>query len=269
MIRLVVTDLDGTFWDRDLTVPPAHLAAVRELEHRGVEVMVATSRRRRVVAEHLGRVGLSPAAVVLDGAMGVDLRDGTRFYESAFPVSAAVHVLALFRAGAIEPCVYVDENEADVVLPPVPSTSPTYLDYIASVARTGDLDAVVAVPGVFGFSVMGRSRVELAPVVDALTAFGVELMLLHEERYDGWSLIVAPPGVTKWSGVVAYAESRGIGPDEILAVGDGDNDVDLLTRAGIAVAIRGGSGRAMAVADHVVDGPESNGWPSIVGLACR
>lgn len=108
----------------------------------------------------------------------------------------------------------------------------------------------------------------MAPLADALTAFGAELMMLHEERYDGWSLIVAPPGVTKWNGVIAYAESRGIGPDEILAVGDGDNDVDLLTRAGIAVAVRGGSEGALAAADHVVDIPESNGWSSVVDLIC-
>lgn len=57
---MVVTDLDGTFWDQDLTVPPAHLATVAALADRGVEVMVATSRRRRVVAEHLGRVGPTP-----------------------------------------------------------------------------------------------------------------------------------------------------------------------------------------------------------------
>ena len=267
MIRLVVTDLDGTFWLPDLTVPPAHLAAVTALTDRGVEVMVATSRRQRVVAEHLGRVGLAPAAVVLDGAMGVDLRDGTRFHEATFPIRAAEDVLAQFRSAGIEPCVYVDEGEVDVVLPPVPSTSPAYLAYIAPVARTGDLDAVVARRGVFGFSVMGLSHAEASPLADALTAFGAELMLLHEERYDGWSLIVAPPGVTKWNGVMTYAERRGIDSDEILAVGDGDNDVDLLTRAGTAVAVRGGAERALAVADHVVDAPESNGWSSVIDLA--
>ncbi len=269
MIRLVVTDLDGTFWLPDLTVPPEQLAAVSALAERDVAFMVATSRRRRVVAEYLGRVGLAPAAVVLDGAMGVDQRDGSRFYESAFSVDAARDALAIFRSAGIEPCAYVDEGNVGVVLPPVSSTSPAYLAYIAPVARAGDLDAVVARRGVFGFSVMGRSHAEVVALVDALTAFGAELMLLHEERYDGWSLIVAPPGVTKWNGVIAYADYRGIASDEILAVGDGDNDVDLLTRAGVAVAIRGGAQRALAVADHVVDGPTSNGWSSIIDLACR
>ncbi len=44
-IRLVVTDLDGTFWDRDFIVPPADRAAVEELWSMGVTVLAATSRR--------------------------------------------------------------------------------------------------------------------------------------------------------------------------------------------------------------------------------
>ena len=41
MIRLVVTDLDGTFWDEDLAVPEPHRQTVAALRDRDVEVMVA------------------------------------------------------------------------------------------------------------------------------------------------------------------------------------------------------------------------------------
>lgn len=266
MIRLVVTDLDGTFWDRTLTVPAVHLGAVRRLDELGVEVMVATSRRRRVVAEHFGRVGYAPAAVVLDGAMGVDLADGTRFHDAAFPVDAASEVLARFRAHGLDPCVYVDQTDVDVIVSPTPATSTAHLAYLGPIARTGDLDRTVGVPGVYGFSVTGRQHTELVGLADDLTVLGAEPMVFHEEQYGGWSIVVAPPEVTKWNGVLAHAARRAIAPEEILAVGDGDNDVEMLTRAGIAVAVRGGTELALAAADHVIDPPESNGWAAIVGL---
>lgn len=267
MIRLVVTDLDGTFWDRTLTVPPLHLDAVWRLGEIGVEVMVATSRRRRVVAEHLGRVGFSPTAVVLDGAMGVDLADGMRFHDAAFTVDAATEVLARFRAHGLDPCVYVDQPDVDVVVSPAPATSTAHLAYLGPIARTGDLDKAVAAPGVYGFSVTGRPHSEVADLAGDLVAFGAETVVFHEEQYGGWSVVVAPPGVTKWNGVLAHAGRRGITPDEILSVGDGDNDVEMLTRAGVAVAVRGGTERAVAAADHLIDGPESNGWAAILDLA--
>ena len=239
------------------------------MEARGIEVMVATSRRRRVVAEHLGRVGFAPAAVVLDGAMGVDLADESRFHEAAFPVDAATEVLRLFRNHGIEPCCYVDQPDVDVILPPVPSTSRAHIDYLGPIARTGDLDALVATPGVYSFSVTGRPHAELRSLADDLLAFGAEFMVFYEEHYGGWSIVVAPPDVTKWNGILAYAGRIGIEADEILAVGDGDNDVDMLTRAGIAVAVRGGTERAVAAADHLIDGPDAHGWtaiPNLVGI---
>ncbi len=261
---MVVTDLDGTFWDRTLTVPAPHLEAVRCLDELGVEVMVATSRRRRVVAEHFGRVGFAPAAVVLDGAMGFDLADGTRFHDAAFTVESSTEVLARFRARGLDPCVYVDQPDVDVIVSPTPATSAAHLAYLGAVARTGDLDRTVGAPGVYGFSVTGRPHTELVGLADDLTVLGAELMVFHEEPYGGWSIVVAPPEVTKWNGVLAHAARQGIAPEEILAVGDGDNDVEMLTRAGIAVAVRGGTERALAAADHLIDAPESNGWVEIL-----
>ncbi|MEZ5228172.1 MAG: HAD family hydrolase [Acidimicrobiales bacterium] len=266
MIRLVVTDLDGTFWDHDLTVPEAHLNAVDELQRRGIEVIVATSRRRRVVEHHMGRVGRSFAAVVLDGAMGVDLRNGTRFHDAPFAADAAVEVLKRFRLHGFEPCVYVDESDVDVVLPTMPSTCRAHADYLAPIARTGDLDLEVASGPVYGFSVVGRPREDLARLATELTNDGAELMLFPERTYGGWGLVVAPPSVTKWSGVLAYCEPRGIQPREVMAVGDGDNDIDMLRRCGVAVAVRGGTEGAVAVADDLIEPPEARGWAAVVDI---
>lgn len=266
VIRLVVTDLDGTFWGSDMTVPTAHLRAVEELVHRGVEVMVATSRRRRVAAEHLRRAGLLLPAVLLDGAMGIDLRDGRRFHDAAFSIDDAVLVLGLFRRHSLEPCIYVHELDVDVVLPARPSTSAAHVDYLRPIARTGDLDVTVATPGVYGFSVTGRDRAELEPLARALRGHGSELMLLSEAKYGGWSLVVAPPGVTKWTGVMAYCALCGIDPAEVLAVGDGDNDVDMLDRAGVSVGVRGGTDRAIRSADHLIEGPGAGGWAALVDI---
>lgn len=266
MIRLVVTDLDGTFWDSQMVVPNAHVDAVRALAERGVEVVVATSRRARVVGAQLRRCDLAPAAILLDGALGVDLVDGRRFHRSPFEVDDATEVLAAFRRVGLEPCLYVDEPDVDVVLPTNPSTCRAHAANLADVGRVGDLDETVAAPGVYSFSVTGRPVVELEPLADDLAAFGAPYLLIDEPKYDGWSLIVAPPGVTKWTGVLAHCERRGIAPSEVLAVGDGDNDVEMLRHASVGVAVRGGTNAARHGADHVIEGPDDGGWAAILDL---
>ena len=52
---------------------PRCCAAVAELERRGVPLLVATGRRLASTREPLAQVGLAPPAIVLNGALGLDL----------------------------------------------------------------------------------------------------------------------------------------------------------------------------------------------------
>jgi len=108
VIRLVATDLDGTLWGPDMVVPELHCQAIGELARRGVAVLVARSRRARVVRPRLESVGLSLPAVLLDGAVGVDFRTGVRFHQALFEPDAAAPYLEAFRSFDLEPCVYVE-----------------------------------------------------------------------------------------------------------------------------------------------------------------
>src|SRR4029453_15912205 len=92
-VQLVVTDLDGTLWDAPERIHPPPLRAIRDLEGGGIPVLVATGRRLRMACAVLEAGGLTGPAVVLDGAIGLDLRDGRVFHPGAFPTAAARGVL--------------------------------------------------------------------------------------------------------------------------------------------------------------------------------
>lgn len=94
-------------------------------------------------------------------------------------------------------------------------------------------------------------------------------MLYAEPEYGEYGLIVSPPGVSKWSGIESYCRLADITPEEVLAVGDGDNEVTMLTQAGVAVAVKGGADRAIDTADHLIDPPQNRGWASLLDLLER
>ena len=79
-IGLVVTDLDGTLWERPETIPERTLDAIAELERRSIPLLIATGRRVASTRDPLAAVGLAPPAVVLNGGLGVDLASGQRFH---------------------------------------------------------------------------------------------------------------------------------------------------------------------------------------------
>jgi hydroxymethylpyrimidine pyrophosphatase-like HAD family hydrolase len=68
---------------------------------------------------------------------------------------------------------------------------------------------------------------------------------------DDWFVEFAAPGAEKSAGVAAVAQRYGIDPRQVLAFGDGNNDVPLLKWAGLGVAMSHGRPAAHAAADVV------------------
>lgn len=261
-VDLVVTDLDGTLWHTDDDVAPSVVAAVRTLGERGVPVLVATGRRLASTRAPLAAVGLTPPAVVLNGALGVDLATGERFHRAPYPTEEAVTVLAGFRAAGLDPVVYLDHPEHDAVLSATPSTHPEHQRQLR--APTRDLDAVVATESVLGFSVIGVDHGLCVAARDAIGDRG-ETHLDRSIEFPGFAtLTVAPVGQSKWDGVEAFCAHHGLDPTRVLAVGDGSNDLELLDGAAVALVPAVAHPSALERADHVIPAPTDAGWTAVL-----
>ncbi|WP_236683206.1 HAD family hydrolase [Demequina sediminicola] len=76
--------------------------------------------------------------------------------------------------------------------------------------------------------------------------------------YSAW-LDLTPPGVTKASALEALRRKLGVYPDHTVAVGDGNNDIDMLRWAGYSAAMGSAPRQVMEAADDVVGSVEENG----------
>jgi hydroxymethylpyrimidine pyrophosphatase-like HAD family hydrolase len=267
-VQLVVTDLDGTLSDAEERIHPASVRAIRELRTAGVAVLVATGRRPRMACAVLAAGDLVGPAVVLDGALGLDLRDGRVFHQVAFPAEAARQVLEAFAAAGLSPCVYTDRPGVDLVVDDHPSTHPDHLARARPFVAGDDLARVVATEPVYAFAVVGRPAPLLEPVLRLVGSAG-SASLVGDLIYGGSTVQVRPPAISKWSGVLAYCAEQGIDPGRVLAVGDGANDLELLESAAVACAVDTAVPAILARADHVIGPPERGGWAAVLELAGR
>ena len=157
-VDLVVTDLDGTLWHTDDHVAPDVVAAFLRLQAAGVPVLVATGRRIDSTRRPLAAVGLAPPAVVLNGALGLDLANGVRFHRAPYRQGEAAAVLAAFTEVGLQPVVHVDGGEVDgihALLGPAPTTHPEHAASFGDTALVGDLATNLDRYPVLGFSVIG------------------------------------------------------------------------------------------------------------------
>ncbi|MBK5223798.1 MAG: HAD family phosphatase [Acidimicrobiia bacterium] len=266
-IDLVVTDLDGTLWERQNELHPATVAAIAELDRRGYPLLVATGRRLASARAPLARLGLRPPVVVLNGAMVVDLANGDRIFQHAFAPDVAHQVLDAHLSAGIEPCVYVDHPEVDVFVGDAPSTHPDHLASFGEWVRPAGLHAVIDEHPVLAFSVLALPPSAVEGLEDVLTPIANPHVSVERQYAPGLlTVTVAPPELSKWNGVEAFCRHRGLDPSKVLAIGDGPNDLELLDGALVAVAPTDSHPEALARADHVVPRAADSGWAYLLDL---
>ena len=211
--------------------------------------------------------------MLLDGALGRDPGDGATFHRRVFDRSAAPSVLECFLEHGVEPCLNVDD-ERDVVIGPHPPP-PANVAYLASFGARGDLMETATSAAVFSFQLFGLPRAVLEPVAEGVRARGLGAATVsHDITHGQFCVTVRPDGISKWEGVLAFWAHAGIDPAGVLAIGDGENDVELLTGAGRSCAPASGSAplgprpRPWWAPWRTADGPTS--WPcSIRGALVR
>lgn len=263
-IELVVTDLDGTLWDTPSTVHPDAVDALHAVRRRG-PLLIATGRRLRSTSEPLAELGMYPHAVVFNGALLVDLDTGERLHQQTFSPDIAAKVLEAFTAVGLSPCVYVDHDEVEVYTGPSPDTHPDHLEMLGRWTRPADLETIVATLPVYAFGLLGQIPERLQAVADLIR--DVASVHLNADRQNGGVAInVNPPEQSKWIAVEAYCRLAGLDPTAVLALGDGPNDVELLTRAAVALVPKDADPSALVCADHIIGRASDGGWADVLDL---
>ncbi len=264
MTVLVVTDLDGTFWDTTLHCHPQVRQAFVDLQHRDdVEVLLATGRRRTSAARGLGLNSLEAPAVLLNGAVGYDFATGEQFHEATFSSNDLADVVEVLRGHALAPVAYSSDSTAFAV--EGVTTGVAHLEGLGDELEWTTAAELIIQEGILGMSMLGIEQARIEVALDDLAAIDtVESAAYADALYPPYSLMLAPTGITKEVGIRSYLDYSGITPTKIVALGDGGNDLEMLEMADVALVVHDGDARAVALADQLIDSPEHGGWATVL-----
>ena len=264
MTTLVVTDLDGTVWDRSLHAHPRTREAIAEVQARDdIQLLVATGRRRNSARRDFKANGFIAPAVLLNGAVGFDFEADDLFHQVSFGTEALERTLQGLQSFDLAPVAYLSDTRALVV--EGVTTSVAHLDSLGTDLHWATFEDVAPRTDVLGMSMLGVDENVLAPAFEALRDVpGIEAAAYADHLYPPFSMMLAPENVTKAVGVRAYCDHTGLAPDRIIALGDGGNDLEMLAMADLALAVEGADERAIALADQIIERPEHGGWATVL-----
>lgn len=243
--RLAAIDIDDTLVGPDKLISDANRAAVTTLRRLGTEVILASGRAHDNMLPFYQSLGLDGYIVSSHGALVKHPATGDVLYERPVPGPDALRLIAegadrgvsvlYFGRDAVYANrrdewthLYREDSDAREVrianLASLPEGEPLKLIWAAPPARVNDLVAETA----------ARYAGRLNAVVT-----------------NPYYLEFNAVGADKAAGVGAVARRYGIDAGQVMAFGDGNNDVPMLTWAGLGVAMHNGRPNAKAAADLV------------------
>jgi Cof subfamily protein (haloacid dehalogenase superfamily) len=263
---MVASDLDGTLLRSDNTISPRSLAALRSAEAAGLLVAFVTGRPPRWLHEIADATGHTGVAVAANGAVLYDMhRDemlAVHYLEPDVLAALAADLRAAFPSVtfAVE---YGDGFGAE----------PEYTHDWAINPRTDRLGRPVPPPVVASLDeIVQRRGVKLLAkergrdvdefLASAETMLAGRATVTHSSRHG--LLEIAAPRVTKASGLAELAQSHGVTPDEVVAIGDMPNDVPMLQWAGRSFAVANAHPAARAAADAVVGSNDEDAVAALI-----
>lgn len=261
---LVVTDLDGTLWDASELAHQRTLRALRTLQERQFPVLVATGRTLHSARDLLARNSLRLPILGLDGALGQEFDASRTFHRVPFAPRSARAVLDLLLAAGLAPFLHIDHPPIDTVIEADRELASGQEAFYRHTLRRTSLAQTVAEEAVYQFVSYGGAET-LRSVAAAAAPYGA-CTVIRNALFGGPALTVSPPAASKWTGTERFCELHGLDTTQVLAVGNGENDLELLRGAAVACVVRDGCPEALLLADHVIDPAASGGWAEVLKL---
>jgi hypothetical protein len=264
----ICLDLDGTLVTDQGSVLPRTVKALRAAEERGVRVMIATGRSEGGTVHVLDELGLSTPALVYNGA-GIWCPRERRMLEERVLSNRTV-ADSLAWADEVGSLAVVMQSGAKYVAPPRTPEERGAISQLEDlhIVPSAELPREVLMRITFFSGAWPSSRAFHDAYVAAvrqpvyLTHFPLSALVQH--RGNPLDVLdVQPPCRGKGEALRFLEETYGIPPERVVCVGDAGNDVPMLTRCGLAVAMENAFEDALAAAHKVI---RSNNTEAIAEL---
>jgi len=256
--RILALDIDGTILDPYGKLPAAVRESVAAARRRGLRVILCTGRRFRTALPWAQELRLEGSIVVNNGTLVKDIQSGETLRHAYLPVDEYASVISFVRRRG-SPLVYVDtyHDHVDLITERCSETHAYQREYLNDNTEFFQtVDDLHSQPrsDVIMVSTMADEATLTSMCEEARGEFGDRLHThtLINKNYQGLILEFLSPKSGKWPALEAVAAEAGITPAEIIAIGDDTNDIEMIRRAGLGIAMGNASEEVKQSADRVV-----------------
>jgi Cof subfamily protein (haloacid dehalogenase superfamily) len=238
-IRLLGVDIDGTLLNPEFQISPVDMAALRRAHAEGVEIVVVTGRRHTFALPIVQQLGFDLWVISSNGAVTRSLA-GETFHRDLLPAQTCRRLCASmqdFRGNTV--LTFDMETKGAIVLEHMDELSSSiqrwleknlqFIDFVIPIEDSLTRDPVQAM---FCGSIP-RMQEALATLAGSNLNEQITVLRTEYEARDLCMVDVLNQGCSKGHALERWAGHRGVPREEVMAIGDNYNDIEMLAFAGV------------------------------------
>jgi len=262
--KLLVVDIDGTLLGKNGTISAEDREALAGACDRGIPVSLSTGRVTQASLRIINQLSLDGCHIFYDGALVTDPKQGEEVYVQ--PISKAVvrQAVEFAHLNKIDIEFYSSahyfaerESWSTDIRRQFFGIQPTIVDFTNLWQQERIIKGTLTV----------SSPEERAKADSFCLQFksSLDFSRTKSPAYPEVDFInVLTPGVSKGNALEALASHLGISMNAIMAIGDGANDISLLSSVGLAVVMGNAPDDVKAVADYITLDVDHSGLAAAV-----
>jgi Cof subfamily protein (haloacid dehalogenase superfamily) len=252
-IKLIATDIDGTIMDRSFECSPGVKNCIKKLTKEGIKVVLATGRMHVAAAPVAKQLGLDTPVISYQGGL-IKQQDGATLYERNLDTSAAAEIIRWAKGNNIHLNLYMEdklyaERDTEAIRRYTCERSVPYSICELDKIELKNVNKILAID----FKDIQR----VTSWVNYLRENFPQLYIIKSSPYF---CEISNPEATKAYAVEFLRQRWGIEKDEVLTIGDQDNDIELLKAGGISVAMGNATENLKSCADYITDTVDNDGF---------
>lgn len=254
-IRLIAIDIDGTLLNPQFQISPADLAALQRAKSQGVEIILVTGRRHAFAMPIARMLGFDLQLISSNGAVTRSMQ-GETFHRDLLPTATCRKLCAAmkeFRGNTV--ITFDKETRGAIVLEHMDELSASiqkwleknseFIEFVIPVEDSLITDPVQAMfCGAIERMQRALSTLAASGLDDEITVLRTEYLARDLSMID-----VLNRECSKGHALERWAKFRGIPREQVMAIGDNHNDVEMLAFAGVPF-----------IMGNAVEELRSNGW---------
>lgn len=254
-IKVIVTDIDGTLLDSKHELTERTEKALKAAMAQGVKVVLATGKTRRSVDDIIKRLDLKTPGIYVQGLV-ISHPDGSEQHLGTLDAGLMRRVLTFIEDRGFQAMAYSGKRilvrshtvEATVLTEEYDEPRPESVGPLVNILEDVPVNKLIF---------CGREAKHITALRWQLTHLIDGDARITQALPDAIELL--PVGASKGTALKLLLKEMGLEPEEMLAIGDGENDIEMIQMAGIGVAVGNANPKLKAVADATVSSNDADG----------